>query len=301
MNQATTRLKSLQLFVAVVEAGSFSKAAERMGSTQPSVSRHIAQLEDTLGALLLQRTTRSLTLTEAGEIFFERARLILQDVEAATEAVRRLSGSPSGVLRVTVPASFGRRKVAPLLAAFHQRHPDVTVGLSLSDSLVDVIGEGHDLAIRFGALEDSSFVAQRLALSRSLICAHPSYLAVHPPPRTPEELQDHNCLLFRRSPGPAVWRFSRGEESTSVQVAGSLYSDAADALLEAALHGLGVVHLPEWMIDEEIEAGNLVQLLRGWDLLPKETPIHALYPHKRHLASKVRVFVEFLLESYRKT
>jgi DNA-binding transcriptional LysR family regulator len=289
---------AMRLFVRVVEEESFSKAGSRMGIAQSSASRYVAALETELGTQLLQRSTRKLNLTEAGRIYYERARRIVVDIDDVYLAVRRLSDDPSGVLRVATPASFGRRHIAPLLAEFYARYPKIKIGLSLSDSIQDVIGEGFDLAIRFGKLVDSSLIAKRLTACRSVVCAHPEYIKETGAPREPDDLERHNCLTFRALPGQNIWHFERKGEVFSVSASGSLYADSGDALLAAAVSRLGIVHLPSWVVAADIEGGRLVPLLEDYTVMPKATPIHAVFAHNRHLAPKVRVFVDFLNEKF---
>lgn len=291
---------AMRVFVQVVDEGSFSKAAPRVGITQSSASRYISTLEAELGVQLLQRSTRKLNLTEAGQIYYERSLQIIQDIDEANLAVRRLNAVPSGILRVTAPATFGRSNIAPYLAEFYELYPEITIGLSLSDSVDDVIGAGFDLAIRFGNLKDTSLIARRLASSRSIVCAHPTYLKRNNTPQTPADLADNNCLTFRTTPGANTWHFERDEKTYSIEASGSLYADNGDTLQAAAAAGLGIVQLPSWVVAPEIANGNLVPILQDFDLIPNSTPIHAVFAQKLHLAPKVTVFIEFLKDRYKK-
>jgi len=212
---------ALRLFVSVVEENSFSQGGNRLGVPQSSASRMITKLEERLGARLLQRSTRKLTLTEAGQIYYERASRIVTELNEAAEAIRDVSGTPAGLLRVTAPASFGRLYVAPMLPEFRKVYPDISIGLSLSDSIEDVIGLGYNVAIRFGKLSDSGLVATRLVGSTSVVCASPAYLDAHGAPKTVDDLKRHNCLQFRTNPGSNTWRFLKGEEEHHVGVNGS--------------------------------------------------------------------------------
>ena len=182
----------------------------------------------------------------------------------------------------------------PLIKGFHERYPDITIGLSLSDSIEDLINEGFDLAIRFGEQEDSSFVTARLGHSKSVICAHKDYVTKHGRPNHPSELAKHDCLVFRRLPGRNPWHFERSGEAHSVCVGGPLFSDNGDALLSAVLSAQGIVMLPYWMVAQDVENGTLVPLLEEWNILPGSSPISAIYPSKRNLAPKVRVFIDYL-------
>ena len=284
----------LRTFQTVVDAGGFSAAARRLGTTQPSVSRRVAALEQSLGVVLFLRSTRRLTLTEAGQTFVDRIRVVLEDLDDAAQAVRQTQSTPSGLLRVSAPATLGQREIAPLLPAFHAQYPDIQVGLFLSDSYRDLIGEGYDVAIRFGAQRDSDLIARQISVSQSLICASPDYVKGHSVITQPDDLKNHNCLLFRQGPGRNEWEFARGPETATVSVAGSLFSDTADALLSAAIAGLGIVHLPDWAVRGALRQGTLIELLPNWTLMPKETPIYLVYPRHRNLVSKINAFADFL-------
>ncbi|WP_421854091.1 LysR family transcriptional regulator [Oricola sp.] len=286
-------IESLRVFQSVVDAGGFSAAARRLGTTQPSVSRRVAALEQSLGVVLFQRSTRRLTLTEAGQTFSDRIRVVLEDLDNATQAVRQTLSAPSGLLRVSAPTTLGHREIAPLLPAFHAQYPDIHVGLFLSDSYRDLIGEGYDVAIRFGVQKDSDLIARQISMSHSLICASPDYLAHHAEILRPDDLEGHNCLLFRQGPGRNEWNFARGKETATVSVAGSLFSDTADALLSAGIAGLGIVHLPSWAVRSALRRGSLVELLPDWTVQPKETPIYLVYPRHRNLVSKIHAFADF--------
>ena len=290
---------AMRVFVQVVEEGSFSKAARRVGITQSSASRYISNLESELGVQLLQRSTRKLNLSEAGQIYYERSRQIIADIDEAHLTLKQMSTTPSGLLRVTAPAAFGLRHIAPLLGEFHKQYPKVNIGLSLNDGIEDFIGGGFDLAIRFGALSDSSLIARQLVMSHSTVCAHSDYLDARGTPKTPDDLASHNCLTFRTRPGENIWQFEAKKKAWSVGVSGSLYSDNADALLRGALSGLGIVQLPNWMVGVEIENKRLVPLLENYQLMPATAPIHAVFAHRQHLALKIRVFMEFLNERYK--
>lgn len=290
---------AMRVFVQVVDEGSFSKAAPRVGITQSSASRYISALEAELGVQLLQRSTRKLNLTDAGQIYYDRSLQIIHDMDEANLAVRRLNAVPSGILRVTAPAVFGRCYISPYLAKFYELYPEIIIGLSLSDSVDDVIGAGFDLAIRFGNLKDTSLIARRLASSRSIVCAHPEYLKRNNTPQTPADLVNHNCLTFRTTPGVNIWHFERDGEAFHVEASGSLYADSGDTLQAAAAAALGIVQLPSWVVAPEIENGNLVSILQDFDLIPNSIPIHAVFAHKLHLAPKVTVFMEFLKDRFK--
>lgn len=287
---------ALRLFVSVVEESSFSRGGARLGVPQSSASRMISMLEERLGARLLQRSTRKLTLTEAGQIYFERASRIVTELNEAAEAIRNISAAPVGLLRVSAPASFGRLYIAPALPAFHTLYPEVTIGLLLSDQIEDMIGLGYDVAIRLGELKDSSLVARRLVGSTSVLCASPDYLKAHGKPQSVDDLGQHNCLQFRTNPGSNTWRFMKGKAEYKVQVSGSLFTNNGDAILAAAVAGLGICYLPELMVHTYLKDGGLRLVLPGFALKGAVTPIQAVAGYSQFVPAKQRVFVDFLRE-----
>ncbi len=288
----------MRTFARVVEAGSFSAAGRQLGVAPSSVSRQINDLEDELGARLFHRTTRKLSLTEAGRLYHERAARILIEVEEAKLAVSQTGGMTSGILRLTVPSSVGRLHIAPALAAFHDRFPAVRVVLSVTDRLVDLVDEGFDLAIRVGQPSDSSLIARRIGASRRIVCGSPAYLESAGAPKTPAELANHNCLTFRGHPGRNVWTFRGPQGVSEVRVSGSLFANDGEVLSAAAVAGLGLVLLPQWLVGAELAEGRLREVLSDFPVVPEATPLYALYPHQRHLPPKVRAFIDFLVERF---
>lgn len=297
-------LTGMRLFAEVVDSGSFSEAGRRLGLAASSVSRQVNGLEDALNARLLNRSTRSLSLTHAGEIYYERVRRILSEVAETNAAVAQLEASPRGQLRLNAPVVFGRRHVAPHLSEFIERFPDVSIDLTLTDHFVDVIESGADVVVRVGGLNDSSLIARRLAPNRRVLVASPAYLERFGAPETPQALADHRCLVYKLHVSMAEWTI-RDETgaNTSVKVSGPLTANNAEALHSAALDGLGIALLPTWTVGGDVRRGRLMRLLPGHeaDLTSQETAIHAIYPHARHLSAKVRAFVDFLVEKYRPT
>ncbi len=291
-------IAGMRVFARVVDAGNFSAAGRQLGVAPSSVSRRIGELEDVLGARLFHRTTRKLSLTEAGSVYDERVRRILADVAEARLAVARLGDAPTGVLRLSVPASIARRHVAPALADFHRRFPAVEVVLAVSDRLVDLIDEGFDLAVRVGRLSESGLIARKIGSARRVVCASPAYLERAGEPETPAELADHSCLVFRTHPGNNVWEFRGADGATQVRVSGRLFVNDGEALSAAAVAGLGVVLLPEWLVGAELRRNRLREVLPGYRPVPDTTPLYAVYPHRRHLPPKVRVLVDFLVERF---
>lgn len=289
-------LSNLQLFTRVVEEGSFSAAARYLGVTPSAVSRQISQLEAELGARLFHRTTRKQSLTEAGEIYFRHARGIVAELEQARLAVNRLTDTPSGNLHLTAEADFVVANIMPLLPEFLERYPAVQLRFSLSSGMMDLVDSGIDLAVRIGHLEDSSLIARKLAESRSVICASPVYLARHGTPRHPKDLEGHSCLSFRTSLGKNHWKFEMPQGVLEVPISGSLNANSLVMLRDSALAALGMIMIPSWMVRDELRGGHLVPVLADFPSVPASTPINAIFAHNRHLAPKVRAFVDFLAE-----
>lgn len=291
----------MRIFTQVVEAGSFSAAARQLGSTPSSVSRQINDLEDSLGTRLFQRTTRNLSLTEAGELYFDRALSIINEVEEARRAISQLDGVPSGTLRLSVPGSFSRRHIIPTIINFQNQYPDVEVVLSASDQIIDMVENRIDLSIRVGHLNDSSLVARKLASNLRHVYASPAYLKKHGMPRCPEDLVNHNCMTFRSHPGSNLWKFKGPKGQCEVQATGNLFCNDAESLVAAAVEGHGIVLVPEWLASCEVENGVLKRILTKYVPVPKEVGIFALYPRQRYLAPKVRAFIDFCVERFVKT
>jgi len=291
------RLAAIEVFAQVVEAGSFAKAADRLGLSTSATSRHVAELESHLQTRLLNRTTRRVSLTESGRAFYERAVQLLGDLAEAEQEAASAAVVPRGTIRLTTSITFGVRHVAPAIAEFMARHPDVRFDVSLSDRVVDLVEEGLDLAIRIGAAGGENLVARKLGETRLVPCASPEYLAKHGTPNAPEDLARHSCLTYEYVNPRHVWQFrDRSGAERTVRVAGRLHSNNGDLLAEAAAHGAGIVFEPAFIVGAEVRAGRLVPLLQDFE--PAPVPIYALYPSRKHLSAKVRRFVEFLVERY---
>lgn len=286
------RLNAIEAFVCVVERGGFAAAATSLRKSRAMVSKHVRDLEERFGARLLHRTTRRVSLTEAGRIYYERCVQVLADLAEADDAVNAQQSSPRGTLRLNAPMSFGTMHLAAAVADFSALHPDVSVDMALNDRIVDLVQEGYDVAVRIGRLADSMLIARRLAPCRMAVCAAPSYLARCGEPRTPAELGGHNCLGYTYMSTWDEWRFEGPNGAQSVRVSGNLNSNNGEALAAAARRGLGIIVQPTFIIGEDLKAGRLVRLLA--DYQPFEPAISAVYPHARHLSAKVRSFVDFL-------
>lgn len=286
---------SMVVFARVVEAGGFSAAARRLDLSKSAVSKQISRLEARLGVRLLNRSTRRISLTEAGRVYYEGCQRTIEAAESAESALGGLTERPSGHLRVSAPMSFGIGHVAPLLGDFLRRYPDITMDLELNDRQVDLIAEGFDLAIRIGELPDSSLVARRLAPSLLLLCAAPSYLERQGIPEQPEDLSDHRCLIYSYGALGNRWRFRGPEADRRVKIAGPLAVNNGEVLAQAAVDGLGIVALPSFIVCDALRSGRLVPVLPDWHLAERAA-VHAVYPAARHLSPKIRAFVDFLVE-----
>jgi DNA-binding transcriptional LysR family regulator len=291
------KFEDLQAFVAVVEAGSFTAASRRLDSAKSAVSRRISALEERLGAQLLRRTTRVLNLTETGRGFYEHAARILSDLEEAEAAVQQEHGELRGKIRLALPLSFGVRHMCKPIAAFSKLHPKVEFDLNLNDRRIDLIEEGADLALRIGRLQDSSLIAKRLFDSRVVVCASPHYLKVHGEPTSPDDLQNHDCLVYSNLPEPGKWNYldERGERK-SVEVRPVMAASSGDFLINAAAHGMGIGIQPTFIASEAIRRGALVPVLSDYEW--PGTPAYAIYPPTRHLSYRVRALIDFLAERF---
>lgn len=290
-------LSQLELFTRVVETGSFTAAAAQLGVSKSFVSRQLGALEDRLGARLLHRTTRKVTLTDVGRVFHQRCARILEELEDAELAVSNLQNHARGTLRISAPMSFGVRYVAPVVASFMRQHPELTVDIDFSDRRVDLVEEGFDVAVRIGRLADSSFVARKLAESQTVIVASEAYLEARGVPRTPYELREHACLRYAyQSGGAQTWQLEGpGGKEVAIHVHGRAISNNGDALLEAAMEGLGIALAPDFLACRALREGRLRRILTDWGW---PTRVWAVYPHSRHLSAKVRLFVEHLREVF---
>lgn len=292
------RLQGIEIFVAVVEEGSFTAAAERLGLSKSAASKHVSALEDRLGARLLNRTTRRLSLTEVGRAYFERCRTVLEEIEAAERSVTDLSDTPRGTLRINAPMSFGVKHLAPALAEFQGVYPDLRTDVSLNDRQVDLIDEGYDLAIRIAELPDSSLIARRLSSCRRITCASPEYLVQHGRPEHPRDLASHRLLAYSYLANPRELRYSVEGEDFHVELDDcSASANNGDFLASMAAAGLGILMTPSFIVGDHIRDGRLVPILCDFEAEP--IAIYAIYPHSRHLSVKVRLFIDYLSSRFR--
>jgi len=289
-------IQEMAVFARVVGAGSLSAAARELGLSPALVSRRLAALESRLGVRLINRTTRSLHLTDDGATYYEACARVLADIEEADATVSAGRVEPRGTLRVALPASFGLQHIAPLIPRFAERYPEVQLALSLSDRTVNLIEEGFDLAVRIAHLEDSSLTARRLAPNRRVVCASPAYLARHGTPRTPDELARHNCLTTTDFAMNWDYKGPDGKPG-SVRVTGRYACDSWEVLREWARAGLGVALKSTWDVHRLLADGSLVEVCPGYTF-HSDVAIYAVYPSRRFLPAKTRVFIEFLAESF---
>lgn len=292
------RLEAHRMFVAVMEAGSFTAAAQRMGTSSGQASKLVSRLETELGVRLFNRTTRAVSATEAGQAYFDRLRPLLEEFDSLDAAVRDVSHTPRGRLRMTAPLTFGTMELAPALNAFAGAFPEIALDVGFSDRVVNLVDEGFDVAVRIGRPDDSSMIARKLCDVRIVVVAAPAYLATHPAPLAPEALLEHDCIIDSNFREPNRWPFrAAGGEPFAIHIDGRIRYSNAGACLDAAAAGLGLACVPSFVAGEALRAGRVRRVLEAFE--PEPYPVHALYPHSRHLAGKVRVLVDFLIERYR--
>lgn len=290
------RVTSMAIFVRSVDGGSLAAAARHFGLSHAMVSKHLRGLEQSLGVRLLTLTTRRLALTESGENYYRRCVRILADIEEANREAMQLQSVPRGLLRVTAPVTFGEQHLAPALADFLARYPEIVLDVELTDRFTDLAGEGFDLALRIGRLPDSSLVARRLGASRMLTCAAPAYLARHGTPAHPTELAAHRCLTLNGVTTPGQWWYEERGRQLTVRVDGPLRTNSMALACRAARDGLGIVFGPAFTFAPWIAAGELVPVLSGFD--SGALDIHALYLSRRHLSNKLRLLIDFLASRF---
>ncbi len=278
-------------FVAVAETESFTRASERLGVSTAQVSRQISALEARLATRLFYRTTRRVSTTDAGQLYYQHCRQVLDALEQAEQAVTHLQAVPQGKLRLTAPVTYGEQVIAPLVNDFVLRYPGLEVEMHLTNQQLDLVAEGYDLAVRLGQLESSSLMARRLGSRTLYVCASPAYLSAWGTPRSLAELDRHNCLQGNLR----HWRFQEDGRPRTVRISGNLRCDSGRALLDAALKGVGMVQLPDYYVQPALDAGALVPLLTGYQ--DDDDGIWGVYPHNRHLSPKVRLLLDYVAET----
>lgn len=285
---------TIPIFVAVVECGSFSLAAEKLGVTKSAISKRVTQLEDELGIRLLNRTTRKLSLTEAGKRYYDHVSQALALAQQGMDAVTELQGEPKGKLKITAPMSFGVLYIAPIIAEFLEQFPKVTIDLQLEDQMVDLIEGEFDLAIRIGNLPISNLVAKRLVNCKSVLCASPEYIKRNGSPQKPSDLIGHNCLVYSYFRGGSEWAFEQQHNEFKVIPKGNFIVNNSEAIRRALIEGLGVGQLPTFLVSKDILSGKLQPIMTPYSL--PEHAIYAVFPERKHLPHKVRAFMEFVAD-----
>jgi len=290
-------LAAFRTFVRVAESGSFSAVAREVGATQPAISRQIGALEQHLEARLIQRTTRSLTLTEDGRDLLGHARRVLDCVDEAEIAVGHRKGAPSGLVRIAAPSTFGRLYVAPRIRRLLDRYPELSVELHMSDSVTDMIAAGIDLAIRGGTVQEASLVTRRIGASARFVVASTEYLERNGAPAHPSDLTRHSCIAFIQNATPNEWRFNGPDGTVSVEVAGRFRTDSSEAVREAVVSGIGLALMPSWVFGADLTGGRVQAVLQRFQA--EQVPIQAVYPSRRHLAPRTRAVIDFLIDEFR--
>lgn len=293
------QLTALNVFKRVVEFQSFSAAARDIGLSNAAVSKNVSELEKHLGVRLLTRTTRRLSVTEAGERYYQRCVRILDDLDEAGVEAAGLTSKPSGTLKVVAPLSLGLAHLSPALPHYLKQFPDVALELDLNMSISDLANKDFDVAIRAGGtLSDSSLISRTLAPMNLVLCAAPDYLAKHGTPTSPEDLTEHNCVLNSQYSAAREWVFTRNGEQTSVAVTGRFRANGSIAMTDVLVQGVGIGLMPQFLINDDLRSGRLISLLEAWNTNPLN--IFATYHHRQYVPAKVRSFIDFLAEYYEK-
>ena len=287
-------VEHIKLFVRIATTHNISLAGQELGISPAVASAHINKLEDGLGVRLIHRTTRKVSLTEEGHAFLPHAEDVLASIDAASASVGAGNSSPRGTLRIAAPASFGRMHLLPTLNGFFTQYPELNIDLKLSDTIIDLVEGGFDIAIRNSPLKDSSLIARKLAPDNRILTASPDYLAKYGEPKNPQALKDHHCIALM---GLDTWHFKQGNDATHVKVKGKLRVDNGEAVRDACINGLGVTINSKWSAYQHLKNGSLIQVLKEYPLI-SDSAIWAVYPSSRLLAPKVRAFIDYLAEQF---
>jgi len=286
----------MRAFVAVVEANGFSSAARHSTKSKALLSKYIAQLEDDLDTRLLQRTTRQISTTEVGRAYYERCLSILDEVDELELSVKDIHASPSGELRITAPTSFAEIHLMKVVSEFSKRYPDITINMMLTDRTVDIVGDGIDLALRIGNLSDSNLIARRLGEIKTVACASPKYLTKNGTPKKPDELINHQCIIDTNFSENTNWSFSKNGIKSSVAVKSNLYVNSPVAVKELAINHNGIAICPDFVLQDDIKSNRLNVILEDYEITT--FGLYAVYSHRRHLSTKVRLFIDLMLENF---
>jgi DNA-binding transcriptional LysR family regulator len=289
-------LDGVAVFVAVINSGSFKAAAESLGHSTSYVSKEVSRLEKRLGSRLLNRTTRTISLTDAGKAYYERCQQIVIDAENASRSVSRLQDEPRGLLRVNAPTSFGSRHLLEHLSEFLHRYPEVNLEIEFNDRLIDVVAEGYDVVIRVGRVGDSNLVARAFTRSRMVVVASPEYLRQHGTPQSASDLEQHHCIAYSLTPNPLNWELRKGDEQVQVKLSARAQCNNAETMVALTCDGIGIMRTPLFNCEREVNEGKLNIILDDYE--HPEFGIYAVYPHRQYLTAKVRVFVDYLVECF---
>ena len=292
----TDLLDGVAVFVGVINAGSFTAAARALGHSTSYVSKEISRLEKRLGSRLLNRTTRTISLTDAGRAYFERCNQIVIDAENAERSINQLQDTPRGLLRINAPASFGSKYLLELLPQFMQRYPEVKLEVEFNDRLIDVVAEGYDVVIRVGEIKDSNLVARKFTSSKHVVIASPDYIKRMGCPNTVEELAQHDCIAYSLLPAPTQWDFYKDGVRSSVNVEPRAVCNAAEIEVAMVKQGIGITRLPLFTCEQEVANGELKIILDDYEQV--QLDVFAVYPHRQYLTAKVRAFVDFVVEAF---
>jgi len=286
----------MSVFVEVVERGGFTAAEDKVGLSRAQISKLVMQLEEHLGTRLLNRTTRKISLTEMGRVYFERCKALLVEVDEIDNMASEQTSTPRGTLTIGAPSSFGTMHFKNVITEYMKQYPQVQISLQLTDRFVDVVDEGFDVVIRIAELADTSLIAKKLSSCKLVYCASPAYLKKHGEPQVPQDLALHHCLLYSNADKPGMWTFHGRQGVETVRVSGPLTADNGDILRAAAVADLGVAFMPTFIVGEAIRSGQLQQILT--DYCPPELTINAVFPSRRYLSAKVRTFIDFAADYF---
>lgn len=292
----TELLDGIAVFVAVINTGSFTAAAQALGHSTSHISKAVTRLEKRLGSRLLNRTTRTISLTDAGRAYYERCSQIVIDAENAERSVSQLQDEPRGLLRVNAPMSFGSKYLLDVMSQFMHQYPEVNLEVEFNDRIIDVVAEGYDVVIRVGETKDSNLVARKFTQSRSVVVASPDYLKKHGRPVEAIELEQYDCIAYSLLPNPLVWEFKKGDEHVQVNIRPRALCNSAHIEVAMACQGIGITRLPLFTCEQEIAEGKLQVILDDYEAI--EFLVYAVYPHRQYLTAKVRAFVDFLVASF---
>jgi len=292
----TDLLDGIAVFIGVINTGSFTAAAHALGHSTSYVSKEVTRLEKRLGSRLLNRTTRTISLTDAGRAYYERCSQIVIDAENAERSINQLQEKPSGLLRINAPASFASKELFVVLSQFMHRYPSVKLEVELNDRLIDVVAEGYDVVIRVGEIKDSNLVARKFTSSKGVVVASPDYLKRKGCPKQVEDLTQHDCIAYSLLPTPTQWVFYKDGVRSSVTVDPRAMCNSAALEVAMVVQGLGITRLPLFTCEQEVASGDLQIILEGYDQIKYD--VYAVYPHRQYLTAKVRAFVDFVVDAF---